>query len=110
MTKITRTSDHVYGDCASGHALPGKGAIWVEDCHLLPGINLRGAMAKTKQGDWSIMLEVEAPGGAGLYVMMTPEGARMMAEKFISMAHDVDQLIAEQANDAIKRARSGGAQ
>ena len=44
----------------------------------------------------------------GVFVRLTPEGARSIAAQLIADAHEVDAVIAEQAAAAIEAARQNG--
>lgn len=103
--KFERSRDFVEGDCESGHAIPSDKPIFIDERQLFPGSNLHGAIVQDNRDGWSVLLEIEGPLAIGLFARMTPDGARMCGQMLIKMAAEVDELIAQQAAAAIRKAR-----
>jgi hypothetical protein len=80
----------------------------VEGTNFCAAARFMGAVEMFGKGDARVCIMLALDEEDGLYIGLTPEGARNYAAALLKMAAMVDQQIADQASAAIEAARSKG--
>lgn len=97
---------------AEGHCDPRSAPYEAGGAVLFPAIFCRQGLAQINGTANFIQLELIAASmvgnNLGVFVRLTPEGARHIAAQLIADAQAVDNLVAEQAAAAIEAARKAG--
>ncbi len=98
---------------AEGHCDPRSAPYEAGGALLFPAVCCRQGLAEINGSANFIQLELIAASmtgnNLGVFVRLTPEGARHIAAQLIADAIAVENLIAQQAATAIETARQNGA-
>jgi hypothetical protein len=87
---------------AARHPLLVEGAIYTSAERFM------GAIEQFGKGDMRVCIMLSYDDEIGLYIGLTPDGARSYAAALLKMAAIVETHVAEQASDAIEKARQRG--
>lgn len=96
---------------ADGEEVSGtRHLLVVEGVDFCPAQRFMGAVEEFGRGDARVCMMLALDDESGLYIGLTPDGARNYAAALIRMAADVDAHVAAQAAAAIEAARTKGGQ
>lgn len=80
--------------------------IICDGTHYAAAVQFQGAIEEYRSGDMRVCIMLGLGNGRGLYIGLTPDGARNYATALNRMAAIVDGQVAQQAAAAIDKARN----